>query len=90
MSAAEPTASASPVYKRVLLKLSREALMGEQHFGVDPPVASRIARQVDSGDEGNSRDSALRQQLESLLDQAYGDDAVSKRDPDIELPKGVA
>ena len=36
----------APVYKRVLLKLSGEALMGEQAFGVDPAVASRIARDI--------------------------------------------
>jgi uridylate kinase len=36
----------SPVYKRVLLKLSGEALMGEQQFGVDPAVAGRIAEDV--------------------------------------------
>jgi uridylate kinase len=35
-----------PVYKRVLLKLSGEALMGEQQFGVDPAVAVRIAEDV--------------------------------------------
>ena len=38
--------SASPIYKRVLLKLSGEALMGDQQFGVDPAVATRIARDV--------------------------------------------
>jgi uridylate kinase len=37
-----------PVYQRVLLKLSGEALMGEQQFGIDPAVANRIA--VDIGD----------------------------------------
>jgi uridylate kinase len=37
-----------PVYNRVLLKLSGEALMGEQQFGIDPAVANRIA--VDIGD----------------------------------------
>ena len=36
----------SPVYKRVLLKLSGEALMGEQQFGVDPAVVARIAEDV--------------------------------------------
>jgi uridylate kinase len=36
----------SPVYKRVLLKLSGEALMGEQQFGVDPLVVARIAEDV--------------------------------------------
>jgi uridylate kinase len=37
---------AVPAYKRVLLKLSGEALMGEQGYGIDPAVASRIARDV--------------------------------------------
>ncbi len=46
MSSAEPAPSGLPVYKRVLLKLSGEALMGDQPFGVDPLVASRIARDV--------------------------------------------
>jgi uridylate kinase len=35
-----------PVYRRILLKLSGEALMGKQGFGVDPDVASRIAAEV--------------------------------------------
>ena len=38
--------SAAPAYKRVLLKLSGEALMGEQKFGIDPVVASQIASEV--------------------------------------------
>jgi uridylate kinase len=41
-----PSTSATPIYKRALLKLSGEALMGEQQFGVDPAVATRIARDV--------------------------------------------
>src|SRR6185503_7756408 len=36
----------SPTYKRILLKLSGEALMGEQQFGVDPAVATHIAQDV--------------------------------------------
>jgi uridylate kinase len=36
----------SPVYRRVLLKLSGEALMGEQQYGIDPAVATRIARDI--------------------------------------------
>jgi uridylate kinase len=36
----------SPVYKRILLKLSGEALMGGQGFGVDPLVASQIAEEI--------------------------------------------
>lgn len=38
--------AASPVYKRILLKLSGEALMGEQQFGVDPDVATQVAQDV--------------------------------------------
>jgi uridylate kinase len=40
------SAPATPLYKRVLLKLSGEALMGDQQFGVDPAVVTRIARDV--------------------------------------------
>ena len=36
----------SPVYKRILLKLSGEALMGNQSFGVDPLMAGRIAQEI--------------------------------------------
>ena len=46
MSSDAPSSSATPVYKRVLLKLSGETLMGDQQFGVDPAVATRIARDV--------------------------------------------
>jgi uridylate kinase len=43
---ADSASSSNPIYKRVLLKLSGEALMGEQQFGVDPAVVTRIARDV--------------------------------------------
>lgn len=33
-------------YKRILLKFSGEALMGEQNFGIDPEVLKRIAGEV--------------------------------------------
>lgn len=36
----------SPAYRRVLLKLSGEALMGDQGFGIDPDVATQIARDI--------------------------------------------
>ena len=35
-----------PAYRRVLLKLSGEALMGEQPFGIDPAVTTQIAKEV--------------------------------------------
>ena len=44
---AEPrTPSAKPLYKRVLLKISGEALMGEQQYGLDMPTIDRIAGEV--------------------------------------------
>jgi uridylate kinase len=38
--------SSTPLYKRVLLKASGEALMGEQGFGIDVAVADRIAADI--------------------------------------------
>ncbi|MBI3314108.1 MAG: UMP kinase [Candidatus Omnitrophica bacterium] len=35
-----------PVYKRVVLKLSGEALQGDLGYGVDPKIASSIAEQI--------------------------------------------
>ena len=36
-----------PAFRRILLKLSGEALMGSQGFGIDPVVIARIASEVD-------------------------------------------
>src|SRR5690349_14847064 len=36
----------APAFQRVLLKLSGEALMGEQAFGIDPAVTTQIAREI--------------------------------------------
>ncbi|MCB1603703.1 MAG: UMP kinase [Gammaproteobacteria bacterium] len=33
-------------YKRILLKLSGEALMGEEDYGIDPKVINRIAEEI--------------------------------------------
>lgn len=41
----EPT-SPAPAFRRVLLKLSGEALMGEQNYGIDRVIARQIAREV--------------------------------------------
>ena len=38
--------SVQPVYKRVLLKLSGEALMGQQEYGLDRKVLSRISADI--------------------------------------------
>jgi uridylate kinase len=36
----------SPAYRRIVLKLSGEALAGNQGYGIDPPVLDRIAHEV--------------------------------------------
>lgn len=36
----------SPAYSRVLLKLSGEALVGDQSFGIDPAVADQLACEI--------------------------------------------
>ena len=46
-AAAEPETNRGALrYRRILLKLSGEALMGERQYGVDPAVCAFIARQV--------------------------------------------
>ncbi|MDY3197115.1 MAG: UMP kinase [Pseudomonadaceae bacterium] len=43
---AQVPASRQPKYKRILLKLSGEALMGAEDFGIDPKVLDRMALEV--------------------------------------------
>ena len=43
-----PTAPADARYSRVMLKISGEALMGDQGYGLHPPTVERIAREVKS------------------------------------------
>ncbi|HSF91320.1 MAG TPA: UMP kinase [Paracoccaceae bacterium] len=42
------TTDAKPNYKRVLLKISGEALMGNTQFGLHPPTVERIANEIKS------------------------------------------
>lgn len=37
---------ASPRFKRILLKLSGEALLGDKAFGIDPAVLNRLAQEI--------------------------------------------
>jgi uridylate kinase len=46
MSTAKADEPATPVYRRVLLKLSGEALMGDRDYGLDPVTVERIANEV--------------------------------------------
>ena len=36
----------APVYRRILLKLSGEALQGQRGFGIEPAMLERIAGEV--------------------------------------------
>ena len=36
----------TPAYKRILLKLSGEALMGQEAFGIDPSILERVAKEI--------------------------------------------
>ncbi len=47
-TAAKVEDSAAPVYRRVLMKLSGEALMGDRDYGLDPVTVERIAAEVKS------------------------------------------
>ncbi|MFM8440165.1 MAG: UMP kinase [Acidobacteriota bacterium] len=37
-----------PAYKRILLKLSGEALMGDQNYGIDTKIAETVAQEIKS------------------------------------------
>lgn len=36
----------APIYKRILLKLSGEALQGDEGFGIDPSILDRMAHEI--------------------------------------------
>ena len=41
----------APRFKRILLKLSGEVLMGQGQFGIDPATCERVAREVKAATE---------------------------------------
>lgn len=41
-----PTLIENPRFKRILLKLSGEALLGDKEFGIDPQVLNRLAKEI--------------------------------------------
>jgi len=41
-----PKVSEGPLYQRILLKLSGEALMGNEGFGIDPAIVGRVADDI--------------------------------------------
>ncbi len=49
-----PEAGGHPGWKRVLLKISGEALMGDQGYGVHPPTVQRIAAEIVAVQKGGT------------------------------------
>ena len=45
------TPMSKPAYKRILLKLSGEVLMGQQQFGIDPEFVAELAKEVKAAKE---------------------------------------
>ncbi|MCI4666124.1 MAG: UMP kinase [Neomegalonema sp.] len=41
-----PSGAEAPLYRRVLLKISGEALMGDQGYGLHPPTVTRVAARI--------------------------------------------
>jgi len=41
-----PGSGAAPAYRRIVLKLSGEALAGRQGFGIEPPILARVAEEI--------------------------------------------
>ncbi|MEL6735515.1 MAG: UMP kinase, partial [Pseudomonadota bacterium] len=41
--------SGTPVYSRILYKISGEALMGDQGFGIDPAMVSQVVDDIIAG-----------------------------------------
>ena len=48
LSTDQSSGTSASTYKRVMLKISGEALMGDQGFGLHPPTVQRIAEEVKS------------------------------------------
>jgi len=46
MLTAASTSKTDPLYNRILLKLSGEALMGKSDYGIDPAVIHRVAAEI--------------------------------------------
>ena len=44
----KPDIKTIPKYKRVLLKISGESLMGDRSYGLDPEMVNRVAREIKS------------------------------------------
>ena len=56
-------------YRRVLLKLSGEALMGSEDYGIDPKVSSRLAREVIEAQQAGAHGEVLGRLGEEVVER---------------------
>ena len=70
--------SVRPVFERILLTLSGEALMGGMDYGIDPDYISRIAKEVKAVSEIGVKDPLERDDAVKY-DVVSFDEAVEKR-----------
>jgi uridylate kinase len=47
--------AAGPLYRRALLKLSGEALLGDRPYGIDPDAVARFAREIQAASLGGTQ-----------------------------------
>lgn len=47
--------AAGPLYRRALLKLSGEALLGDRPYGIDPVAAASFAREIQAASRGGTQ-----------------------------------
>ena len=83
-------AAGRPVYRRIVLKLSGEALAGSQGYGIDPPVLDRVGADI-ATDAIVSNLSIARRQLVEIA-KALGVDAklLILDEPTASLSRGEA
>ena len=64
-----------PIYKRILLKLSGEALQGDEGFGIDPSILDRMALEIkeliEMGYRPHTANDIIHQARELLVSRGY-------------------
>ena len=65
-------ASPEPKFRRILLKLSGEALMGDRDYGTDAAEVKRIAEQVRRRSPGADRRQLVTGRIDRLVHSLFG------------------
>src|SRR3546814_9970427 len=85
-----PGSMTLPRFKRILLKLSGEVLMGKSSFGIDPETVARVAGEIAAAKEaghelclvvggGNIRSEEHTSELQSLMRISYAVFCLKKK-----------